>query len=82
LTLRTDDDALVYLAYQGRFKAEPEAMARFGKGALLSPTEYSLAITAQLECGDVRYAWLNDLVVVGAGEQTRDGPVYTLFAIG
>jgi hypothetical protein len=51
-------------------------------GGLLSPTEYLLAITAHLECGDVRYTWLIDLVVVGTGEQTRDGPVYTLFAIG
>jgi hypothetical protein len=82
LTLKTDDGALIYLAYQGRFKAEPEAMARFGKGALLAPGEYSLAMTARLECGDTRYDWLNDLIIAGTGEQTRPGPVYTLFAIG
>lgn len=82
LTLKTDDGALVYVGYQGRFKAGSEAMARFGKGALLSADEYSLAISARLECGDPRYTWVNDLIIVGTGEQTRSGPIYDLFAIG
>jgi hypothetical protein len=82
LTLKTDDGALIYLGYQGRFRAAPEAMARFGKGALLEAGEYSLALSARLECGDTRYDWLNDLIVVGTGEQTRSGPTYSLFANG
>jgi Protein of unknown function (DUF3237) len=82
LTLKTDDGALIYLTYQGRFLAEPDIMAKFGKGALLDRSEYSLAITARFECGDERYAWLNNIVAVGTGEQTRDGPIYTIFEIG
>jgi hypothetical protein len=82
LTLKTEDGALMYLAYQGRFRAAPEAMARFGKGALLEAGEYSLVVSARLECGDPRYAWVNDLIIVGTGEQTREGPIYDLFAIG
>jgi hypothetical protein len=82
LTLETGDAALIYLAYQGRFLAEADAMRRFGKGELLAPHEYSLAMTAKFECGDGRYAWLNNAVVVGTGEQTPTGPVYTLFEVG
>jgi len=82
LTLATGDGALIYLTYQGRFLAEPDAMRRFGKGELLAPHEYSLAMTAKFECGDERYAWLNNAMVVGTGEQTATGPVYTLFEIG
>jgi hypothetical protein len=82
LTLKTDDGALVYLTYQGRFLAEPEVMARFARGAVLDPSEYSLAIVARLESGDARYRWLNDAVVVGTGEQTASGPVYSLFTVG
>ena len=82
LTLATGDGALIYLTYQGRFLAEPDAMRRFGKGELLTPHEYSLAMTAKFECGDERYAWLNNAMVVGTGEQTATGPVYTLFEIG
>lgn len=82
LTLETDDGAAIYLTYQGRFLAAPDAMARFGRGALLDPSEYSLAITAKFECGDERYVWLNDVVAVGTGQQTKDGPIYTIFEIG
>ena len=82
LALETGDGALMYLTYQGRFLAEPEAMRRFGKGELLAPHEYSRAIIARLECGDERYAWLNNAIVVGTGEQTPTGPIYTLFEVG
>ena len=82
LTLETEDSALIYLTYQGRFLAEPEAMRRFGQGALLQPHEYSLAMIAKFECGDERYAWLNNAIVVGTGEQTPTGPIYTLFEVG
>ena len=82
LTLKTDDGALVYLTYQGRFLAAPEVMARFAKGAVLDPSEYSLAVIARFESGDQRYRWLNDAIVVGTGEQTASGPVYSLFTVG
>jgi Protein of unknown function (DUF3237) len=82
LTLKTGDGAMIYLTYQGRFLAEAEAIARFSKGALLDPGEYSLAMNAKLECGDVRYAWLNNAVAVGTGTQTATGPVYEIFEVG
>ena len=82
LTLRTDDGALIYLSYQGRFLAEADAMARFAKGALLDPADYSLAVVARYECGDERYAWLNNVIAVGTGEQTAAGPIYSIFEVG
>jgi len=82
LPLKTDDGAMIYLNYQGRFLAEPETMARFAKGALLKPEEYSLAVTAKFESGAEQYLWLNNVVAVGTGEQTADGPVYSFFEIG
>lgn len=81
LTLKTNDGVLIYLTYQGRFAAEPDTMARFAKGAVLEPHEYSLAITAKFECGDPAYDWLNDVVAVGTGVQTPEGPVYSIFEI-
>lgn len=82
LVLKTEDEALIYLRYKGRFLAEPEVMARFGKGAALDPSEYSLAVTATFECGDERYDWLNNVVAVGTGTQVAGGAVYELFEIG
>lgn len=82
LPLQTEDGALIYLAYQGRFLAKPEAMSRFARGALLDPSDYSLAMRATFECGDDRYTWLNNVIAVGTGEQTANGPVYEIFEIG
>jgi hypothetical protein len=82
LALKTDDSALIYLTYQGRFLASPEAMTRFSKGELLKPGEYSLVIVAKFECGDEQYAWLNNVIAVGTGQQMAHGPVYSLFEIG
>lgn len=82
LTLQTDDGAMIYLSYQGRFLAAPDAMERFAKGAPLDPSEYSLAMVAKFECGDPRYDWLNNVIAVGTGERTQTGPIYTIFEIG
>lgn len=82
LVLRTDDGATIYLTYQGRFLASPETMARFAKGAQLDPADYSLAIIACFECGDEKYAWLNNAIVAGTGTQTAAGPIYEFFEIG
>ena len=82
LTLTTDDGATLYLAYQGTMRAAPEAMARFRKGERLATEDYKLHVVARFECGDPRYAWLNDTIVVGIGEQTLAGPIYRLFEIG
>ena len=82
LTLETDDGAKLYLRYEGRFVAAPDAMARFSKGHLLDPSDYSLVVTAKFECGDPRYQWLNNVIAAGTGEQTPAGPLYSFFQIG
>nr|WP_295671758.1 DUF3237 domain-containing protein [Sphingomonas sp.] len=82
LTLATDDGAAIYLSYQGNMRAAPEVMARFRKGERLAPEDYALQVVATMECGDARYGWLNDLLVVGIGEQMPGGVIYRLFEIG
>lgn len=82
LTLTTDDGATIYLAYQGRMTGSADALARFRKGELLAVGDYALTVIATFECGDPRYQWLNDAIVVGTGEQAMTGPVYTLFEVG
>ena len=81
VTLKTDDDAYIYMQYQGHFVAEMEAMGQFLKGKILEPSQYTLSMTAKFECGDPRYNWLNNLVTVGTGIQTQTGPVYSIFQI-
>lgn len=78
LALKTDDGAAIYLTYQGTFRAEPEVMKRFNRGALLDPSEYALRVIPRFESGSPAYAWLNDLPCVGLGRQTAQGPIYTM----
>ena len=82
LVLTTGDGAKIYLAYQGRMLGNGDAMARFRKGELLGPDDYALQITAKFECGDERYAWLNDVLAVGVGEHALSGPIYHIFEVG
>lgn len=81
LTLQTSDDALIYLSYQGRFLGAATAMAELAKGKTLDPASYSLVTIAKLECGDERYAWLNDVIAVAKGEQSGFNPVYEIYEI-
>lgn len=81
LTLQTTDGAMIYLSYEGRFLGAATAMADLSKGKTLDPDSYSLVTVAKFECGDERYAWLNDLIAVGKGEQSGFNPIYTLYEI-
>lgn len=58
LTLRTHDDALIYMAYGGRLDLSNPAAGMF---AYVAP---------MFETGDPRYAWLNAVQGVGKGRLT------------
>lgn len=81
ITLVTHDGAPIYCTYQGLFRAEKEAMARFNRGEQLSEDEYSLRTVTRFESGAPAYNWLNDLLTVGVGRQTVNGPVYEIFEV-
>lgn len=81
LTLRTDDNAMIYLTYQGALRASVEAMERFNKGGLLSDAEFNLRTIARFETGSPSYLWLNDMIAVGVGRQTAAGPIYEIFEV-
>jgi hypothetical protein len=56
MTLRTDDEALLYLAYEGR--------ADWSGGMGQAPVYVGM----RFEAGDDRYRWLNGLQLFGRGE--------------
>ena len=81
LTLRTDDGATLGLTYTGRFLGDAATMQRFVAGQPGDAGDFSLQAVAKFETGDGRYAWLNDTIVIGVGEQTASGPAYQLYEI-
>ena len=54
-TLETDDGALVYIQYDGRFDVTG------------GPGSAPLYVAPRFETGDARYAWLNKIQAVGKG---------------
>ena len=81
ITLVTHDAVAIYCTYQGLFRAEAEAMARFNRGEQLREEEYSLRTVTRFESGSAGYNWLNDVLAVGIGRQTVNGPIYEIFEI-
>jgi hypothetical protein len=82
ITLKAGDGALIYCAYTGLFRARtPELMKAFDRGERLADDDYVLRTLAKLECGAEPYRWVNDVLAVGVGRQTAEGPVYDVFEI-
>ena len=81
ITLVTHDNVSIYCTYQGLFRAEAQAMARFNRAEQLREDEYSLRTVTRFESGAADYAWLNDILAVGVGRQTVNGPIYEIFEI-
>lgn len=81
LTLETEDSALIYLSYTGRFSGTSDAFEAMAGGGKLNPDTYSLVTTAKFECGAKQYTWLNSVVAVGKGQQSGFQPIYQLYEI-
>ena len=67
MTLRTDDDAVLYLAYAGR--------ADWSEGLGRGP----IFVGAEFEAGDERYRWLNAVHLFGRGGVADGGVRYEFF---
>lgn len=81
LTLRTEDDALVYMTYGGRWITPPELRADMADPATrhqIDPSRYYFRTNPLFETGAEKYAWLNDLVCVGSGYLIEGGVAYRI----
>ncbi|MBS0031386.1 DUF3237 domain-containing protein [Chitinophaga sp. 22321] len=83
-TIKTDDGALIYIAYTGYnyATAEKSALMRAGKGNELSPDEYYFRSVPVFETSAPKYAWLNHTIAVGVGRFPSPGKlIYRIYAI-
>jgi hypothetical protein len=79
LTLRTHDDALLYMSYGGRWVTPPDLraeMADRSKRHLVDPSRYYFRTNPLFETGAKQYAWVNDIVCVGQGYLVERGIAY------
>ncbi|RJO73352.1 DUF3237 domain-containing protein [Nocardia panacis] len=79
LTLRTDDDELLYMTYQGRWVVPADVRAEMVDPTTrhrIDPARYYFRTNPLFETGSTRYAWLNDVVAIGTGYLVDGGVAY------
>ena len=81
VTLRTDDDQLIYARYRGLIDIPPPVQERRGRGERIDPSEYYFRTTPVFETASAKYAWLNRIIAVGVGEIGVDRVAYTVYAV-
>ena len=81
LTLRTDDDELIYVSCDGIFDIAPAVRQRIMQGAEVDPSEYYFRTALGFETGAQKYSWLNRLLAVGVGKRTAAGMETEVFAV-
>lgn len=84
LTLRTQDDALIHMAYGGRLITPLELrreMADPASRVRVDPAQYYFRTTPSFETGSESYCWLNDIVSVGSGYPIEGGVAYSVFQV-
>ena len=72
-TIKTDDDALIYLQYKGIFSASEEAFERMIKGDVLTSKDIYVIITPTLRASEEKYAWLNHVRCIGKVVEVKEG---------
>ena len=81
LVLKTKDDALICMTYQGVRHGPPDVVERIEKGEVVDPTSYYFRINPLFETAAAKYDWINRVVGVGLGHRSPDGPIYSVFEV-
>jgi hypothetical protein len=64
-TIKTDDDALVYIAYNGVISMSKETFDRLMKGETLTSKDLYFISAPTMQTSSEKYAWLNHVQCVG-----------------
>ena len=81
LVLKTTDDALIGMTYQGLRHGPADVIERMEKGEAVDPAGYYFRTNPLFETAAARYDWLNHVVAVGIGHRQADGPIYSIFEL-
>ena len=78
ITLETDDGALIHMTSFGYRHGPPEVLAALGRGERVDPASYYFRTTPRFETGNPKYAFLNRILAVSAGDRRAEGPIYSI----
>jgi Protein of unknown function (DUF3237) len=81
LVLKTQDDSLIGMTYQGIRHGPADVMARMDAGEDVNPALYYFRTSPTFETASERYAWMNRIIAVGVGYRTPTAVIYSVFEI-
>lgn len=81
LVLRTTDDALIGMTYQGVRHGPTDVMDRIEKGEVVDPASYYFRINPVFEIASAKYDWINRTLAIGTGHRQANGPIYNVFEV-
>jgi uncharacterized protein DUF3237 len=83
VTIKTDDDALIFVEYGGIIAWSKEVNDRFGKGEVITAADGYFLTAPRFSTASPNYAWLNNLQAVGKMVTVQKGTkvVYDIFAV-
>jgi hypothetical protein len=81
LMLRTNDDALIGMTYQGVRAGPPDVIAKIDRGEVVDPASYYFRVNPMFQTAAPQYDWVNRVVAVGVGHRFADGPIYSIFEL-
>ncbi len=79
--LKTHDEALVTMTYQGIRHGPPDIVARIEKGETVDPSTHYFRTNPRFETAAPQYDWLNRLLAIGTGHRGADGVTYSVFEV-
>ncbi len=80
-TIRTEDNALIYVRNIGVRHGPPEVLAAIARGEQVEPSKYYFRATPTFETGDKHYDWLNRTLAVCSGVRTREAVLLDFYAV-
>jgi len=73
LTIKTDDGALIYLAYNGIISRTEDVAKRVARGEMLTSADEYFLMVPTMETSSEAYVWLNHVQCVGKMVEVKTG---------
>ena len=73
LTLKTDDDQLIYVTYNGIISHSKDSFDRLMKGEVLTSKDFYFITAPTMQTASEKYAWVNHVQAVGKVVEVKAG---------
>ncbi|MEI6301188.1 MAG: DUF3237 domain-containing protein [Betaproteobacteria bacterium] len=81
LTLRTDDNAHVWVTYRGIRHGPQDIMDKIARDEPVDPGDYYQRSSLYFETGAARYDWLNRIIGIGTGRRIPGQMIYDVYEL-